>query len=154
VSRLYRNVPVLDSGARGSTTTFAQRGLGDVLLTWESEAHLLLKAFGEAKFDVVVPSTSILAEPPVAVVESNTAKHGTTEVARAYLAYLYSDEGQETAARNHYRPRSTAVAAKYARQFPSIRLFTVDEKFGGWQKAQKKHFADNGTFDQLYGARK
>jgi sulfate transport system substrate-binding protein len=154
VSRLYKNVPVLDSGARGATTTFAQRGLGDVLIAWENEAFLLVDELGKDKFEIVAPAISILAEPPVAVVEKNAAKHGTSDVARAYLEYLYSDEGQEVAARNHYRPRNAAVAAKYAQHFPKIQLFTVDEKFGGWQKAQKTHFADNGTFDQLYSAGK
>ena len=154
VSRLYKNVPVLDSGARGATTTFAQRGLGDVLIAWENEAFLLVDELGKDKFEIVAPVISVLAEPPVAVVEKNAAKHGTNDVARAYLEYLYSDEGQEVAARNHYRPRNAAIAAKYAQHFPKIRLFTVDEKFGGWQKAQKTHFADNGTFDQLYAAGK
>jgi sulfate transport system substrate-binding protein len=153
VARLYKNVPVLDSGARGSTTTFAQRGIGDVLLSWENEAHLALTEFGADKFEIVYPSESILAEPPVAVVDKIAAKHGTTEVAKAYLNYLYTDEGQEIAARNFYRPRNEKVAAKYAGQFPKIALFTIDQVFGGWQKAQPKHFADGGVFDQIYQAK-
>jgi len=152
-ARLYKNVPVLDSGARASTTTFAQRGIGDVLLSWENEAHLALKEFGADKFEIVYPSESILAEPPVALVDKNAAKHGTTEVANAYLNYLYSDEGQEIAARNFYRPRNAKVAAKYAAQFPKLTLFTIDQVFGGWQKAQKTHFADDGVFDQIYQAK-
>jgi len=153
VAKLYKNVPVLDSGARGSTTTFAQRGLGDVLLSWENEAHLALKEFGADKFEIVYPSESILAEPPVAVVDKIAAKHGTSEVAKAYLNYLYTDEGQEIEARNFYRPRNEKVAAKYASQFPKITLFTIDQLFGGWQKAQAKHFADGGMFDQIYQAK-
>ena len=153
VAKLYKNVPVLDSGARGSTTTFAQRGLGDVLLSWENEAHLDLKEFGADKFEIVYPSESILAEPPVAVVDKIAAKHGTSEVAKAYLNYLYTDEGQEIEARNFYRPRNEKVAAKYASQFPKITLFTIDQLFGGWQKAQAKHFADGGMFDQIYQAK-
>jgi sulfate/thiosulfate-binding protein len=153
VAKLYKNVPVLDSGARGSTTTFAQRGLGDVLLSWENEAHLALKEFGADKFEIVYPSESILAEPPVALVDKIAAKHGTTEVARAYLNYLYSDEGQEIEARNFYRPRNEKVAAKYAAQFPKLTLFTIDQTLGGWQKAQAKHFADGGVFDQIYQAK-
>jgi sulfate transport system substrate-binding protein len=153
VTRLYKNVPVLDSGARGSTTTFAQRGLGDVLLSWENEAHLALKEFGADKFEIVYPSESILAEPPVAVVDKIATKHGTTEVAKAYLNYLYTDEGQEIAARNFYRPRNEKVAAKYATSFPKLTLFTIDQVFGGWQKAQAKHFADGGVFDQIYQAK-
>jgi sulfate transport system substrate-binding protein len=152
-ARLYKNVPVLDSGARGSTTTFAQRGIGDVLLSWENEAHLALKEFGADKFEIVYPSESILAEPPVAVVDKIAAKHGTTTVATAYLNYLYTDEGQEIAARNFYRPRNEKVAAKYAAQFPKLTLFTIDQTFGGWQKAQAKHFADGGVFDQIYQAK-
>jgi sulfate/thiosulfate-binding protein len=153
VTRLFKNVPVLDSGARGSTTTFAQRGIGDVLLSWENEAHLALKEFGADKFQIVYPSESILAEPPVAVVDKNAAKHGTTEVAKAYLDYLYTDEGQEIAARNFYRPRNEKVAAKYAGNFPTLTLFTIDQLFGGWQKAQKTYFADGGVFDQIYQAK-
>jgi sulfate transport system substrate-binding protein len=153
VSHLYKNVPVLDSGARGSTTTFAQRGIGDVLLSWENEAHLALKEFGADKFEIVYPSESILAEPPVAVVDKIASKHGTTAVAAAYLNYLYSDEGQEIAARNFYRPRNEKVAAKYAAQFPKLTLFNIDQTFGGWQKAQAKHFADGGVFDQISQAK-
>jgi sulfate transport system substrate-binding protein len=151
VSRLYKNVVVLDSGARGSTTTFAQRGLGDVLIAWENEAFLLVAELGPDKFQIVSPSLSILAEPPVAVVEKNAIHHGTATVARAYLDYLYTDEGQEIIAKAHYRPRDQKVAAKYTANFPKLRLVTVDAQFGGWQKAQKTHFADGGTFDQIYG---
>ena len=150
VKRLYKNVPVLDSGARGSTTTFVERGIGDVLLAWENEALLALKEFGTDKFEIVTPSESILAEPPVAVVDKVAKKHGTADVAKAYLEYLYSDEGQDIAGRNFYRPRSEKAAAKYAGQFNAVKLVTVDEVFGGWQKAQKVHFADGGTFDQIY----
>jgi len=150
VTRLYKNVPVLDSGARGSTITFAQRGIGDVLLAWENEAHLALKEFGADKFEIITPPLSILAEPPVAVVDKVAKKHGTTEVAKAYLEYLYSDEGQEIAAKNFYRPRNPAIAGKYAANFSQLKLLTVDQEFGGWQKAQKTHFADGGVFDQIY----
>ena len=150
VKRLYKNVPVLDSGARGSTTTFVERGIGDVLLAWENEAHLAIKEFGADKFEIVTPPESILAEPPVAVVDKVAKKHGTTDVARAYLEYLYSDEGQDIAGRNFYRPRSEKAAAKYADQFAKLKLITVDDVFGGWQKAQKTHFADGGTFDQIF----
>jgi len=150
ITQLYRNVPVLDSGARGSTTTFAQRGIGDVLLAWENEAYLALKEFGADKFDIVTPPLSILAEPPVAVVDKVAEKHGTVKVAAAYLQYLYSDEGQEIAAKNFYRPRNSTIAAKYADKFPKIKLVSVDEEFGGWQKAQATHFADGGIFDQIY----
>jgi sulfate transport system substrate-binding protein len=153
VSSLYKNVPVLDSGARGSTVTFAERGIGDVLLTWENEAHLAIKEFGDNKFDIVYPPTSILAEPPVAVVDKVVDKRGTREVATAYLEYLYSPEGQEIAARNFYRPVDPAIAAKYATKFPKISLFTIDEVFGGWTKAQKTHFSDGGVFDQIYTAK-
>jgi len=149
ITKLYANVPVLDSGARGATVTFAERGIGDVLLAWESEAGLVFK-FGADKFEVVVPKQSILAEPPVTVVDKFADKHGTRKVAEAYLNYLYSPEGQEIAARNFYRPRDAAVAAKYAKQFPKISLFTIDDVFGGWTKAQKEHFADGGVFDQIY----
>ena len=148
--KLYKNVPVLDSGARGSTTTFAERGIGDVLLAWENEAHLALKEFGADKFEIVTPSLSILAEPPVAVVDKVAKRHGTTEVARAYLEYLYSDEGQEIAAKNFYRPRNQTIAAKYAANFTRLKLVTVDQVFGGWAKAQATHFADGGVFDQIY----
>jgi len=150
IARLYKNVAVLDSGARGSTTTFAQRGLGDVLIAWENEAFLLVDELGKEKFQIIAPSQSILAEPPVAVVDKNVSKHGTAAVAKAYLEYLYSDEAQEIIAKNHYRPRNAGVAARYASHFPKLRLVTIDGQFGGWQKAQKTHFADNGTFDQIY----
>jgi len=141
---------VLDSGARGSTTTFAQRGIGDVFLSWENEASLILKEFGADKFEVVVPSLSILAEPPVTLVDKVADKHGTRVVAEAYLQYLYSPQGQELAGKHFYRPRLTEVAKKYESQFPAITLFTIDEAFGGWQKAQKTHFDDGGVFDQIY----
>jgi sulfate/thiosulfate transport system substrate-binding protein len=150
VTKLYKNVPVLDSGARGSTTTFAQRGIGDVLLSWENEAYLALNELGKDKVEVITPSVSILAEPPVSVVDQVAAKHGTTEVAKAYLQFLYSPEGQEIAAKNFYRPRLANVAAKYADRFPKLNLFTIDELFGGWQKAQHKHFDDGGIFDKIY----
>jgi sulfate/thiosulfate transport system substrate-binding protein len=150
ITALYKNVPVLDSGARGSTITFAQKEIGDVLLAWENEAFLAKKEFGADKFDTVIPSSSILAEPPVAVVEKVVARKGTADVARAYLNYLYSDEGQDIAGRNYYRPRNPAIAAKYAAVFPGLTLFTVDEVFGGWTQAQKTHFADGGVFDQIY----
>lgn len=153
VGSLFKNVPVLDSGARGSTVTFAERGIGDVLLAWENEAHLAFKEFGADKFDIVYPPTSILAEPPVAVVDKVVDKRGTREVATAYLEYLYSPEGQEIAARHFYRPIDPAIAAKYAANFPKISLFTIDDVFGGWAKAQKTHFADGGVFDQIYTAK-
>jgi len=150
VRRLYKNVPVLDSGARGSTTTFVQRGIGDVLLSWENEAYLALNQLGKDKFEIVTPSISILAEPPVSIVDKVTAKHGTTEVAKAYLQFLYSEEGQEIGAKNYYRPHSPQALAKYASQFPKVTLFTIDEVFGGWQKTQKKYFDDGGVFDKIY----
>jgi sulfate transport system substrate-binding protein len=150
IAALFKNVPVLDSGARGSTVTFAERGVGDVLLAWENEAWLSLKEFGADKFDVVYPPTSILAEPPVAVVDKVVDKRGTRAVAQAYLEYLYSPEGQDIAARNYYRPIDPTVAAKYDKQFPKLSLFTIDDVFGGWSKAQKTHFADGGVFDQIY----
>jgi sulfate transport system substrate-binding protein len=150
VTRLYRSVPVLDSGARGSTTTFVERGVGDVFISWENEAFLAQKELGPDKFEIVVPSLSILAEPPVAVVDKNVDRKGTRKVAEAYLQYLYSDEGQEIAARNYYRPTNAKVAAKYAGQFPKVALFTIADAFGGWQKAARMHFADGGTFDQIY----
>jgi sulfate transport system substrate-binding protein len=150
VKEIYKNVPVLDSGARGSTTTFVERGIGDVLLAWENEAYLSIKEFGNDKFEIVYPSVSILAEPPVSVVDSVVDKKGTRQVAEEYLKYLYSDEGQEIAAKNFYRPRNEAIAQKYASQFPKINLITIDDPFGGWQKAQKEHFADGGVFDQIY----
>jgi sulfate/thiosulfate transport system substrate-binding protein len=151
VTALYKNVPVLDAGARGSTITFATKEIGDVLLAWENEAFLAQREFGAGKFETVVPSSSILAEPPVAVVDKVAERNGTTEVAKAYLEYLYSDEGQEIAARNFYRPRNPAVAAKYASVFPKLDLFTIDSVFGGWTAAQQTHFADGGIFDQIYG---
>jgi len=150
VTRLYKNVPVLDSGARGSTTTFAQRGIGDVLLAWENEAFLAVNELGKDKAEVVTPSVSILAEPPVAVIDRVAARHGTTQVALAYLQFLYTPEGQEIGARHFYRPRSPEVAAKYAGRFAKVQLFTIDEVFGGWRKAQQRHFADGGVFDQVY----
>jgi sulfate/thiosulfate transport system substrate-binding protein len=150
VGKLYKNVPVLDAGARGSTTTFVERGIGDVLIAWENEALLAIKELGPGKFEVVAPSLSILAEPPVAVVDKVAGKHGTKAVAQAYLEYLYTDAGQEIAAKHFYRPRSTAVAAKYASQFPKLQLVTVDEVFGGWKKAHAAHFADGALFDQIY----
>jgi sulfate transport system substrate-binding protein len=150
VGAMYRNVTVLDSGARGSTTTFVERRQGDVLVSWENEAFLALKAFGSGAFEIIAPSMSVLAEPPVAVVDKVVDKRGTRKVAEAYLEYLYTEEGQEIAARNFYRPRSKQAAAKYAQQFPQIALFTVDEVFGGWTRAQKTHFADGGVFDQIY----
>jgi sulfate/thiosulfate transport system substrate-binding protein len=150
VAALYRNVPVLDSGARGATTTFVERGVGDVLLAWENEAFLSLKEFGPDKFEIIAPSLSILAEPPVAVVDKNVERKGTRKAAEAYLQYLYSDEGQEIAARNFYRPTDPKVAAKYAKQFPQLTLVTIDGAFGGWPNATRTHFADGGTFDQIY----
>ncbi|HVU07372.1 MAG TPA: sulfate ABC transporter substrate-binding protein [Verrucomicrobiae bacterium] len=150
IKQVYKKVPVLDSGARGSTVTFAERGIGDVLLAWENEAHLAQKEFGADKFDIVTPPLSILAEPNVAVVDKVAKKHGTTDVAKAYLEYLYSDEGQEVAARNFYRPRNKEIAEKYAANFPQLKLVTIDDEFGGWTKAQQTHFADGGVFDQIY----
>ncbi|HEX3276134.1 MAG TPA: sulfate ABC transporter substrate-binding protein [Gemmatimonadales bacterium] len=150
LTKLYRNVPVLDAGARGSTTTFVERGIGDVLIAWENEALLAIKELGVGKFEVVAPSLSILAEPPVAVVDKVAGKHGTRAVAQAYLEYLYTDVGQEAAARHFYRPRNAAVAAKYAAQFPKLTLVTVDEAFGGWKKAHEKFFADGAQFDLIY----
>jgi sulfate transport system substrate-binding protein len=150
IAKLFGNVPVLDSGARGSTVTFAERGIGDVLLAWENEAYLSLKEFGADKFDIVYPPISILAEPPVAVVDKVVDKRGTRDVAQAYLEYLYSPEGQDIAARNFYRPTDPTVAAKYAKSFPKLTLFTIADTFGGWAKAQKTHFADGGMFDQIY----
>jgi len=150
VAAIFRNVPVLDSGARGSTTTFVERGLGDVLIAWENEAILAVNELGKDKFEIVAPSLSILAEPPVAVVDKVVEKRGTRLTAQAYLDYLYSEEGQEIAARHYYRPSNTKLAAKYAASFPKIKLVTIDDTFGGWQKAQKTHFADGGTFDQIY----
>ncbi|MDF2922639.1 MAG: sbp [Paenibacillaceae bacterium] len=149
VTKLFKNVPVLDSGARGSTTTFVERGIGDVLIAWENEAYLSLKEFKD-KFEIVSPSISILAEPPVAIVDKVVDKRGTREVAQAYLEYLYTEQGQEIAAQNFYRPRLESVAKKYAGQFQEIKMVTIDKDFGGWAKAQKTHFSDNGIFDQIY----
>jgi sulfate/thiosulfate-binding protein len=151
VKAIFKNVPVLDSGARGSTNTFVQRGLGDVLLAWENEAFLSIVELGPDKFEIVAPSVSILAEPPVAVVDEVAKKHGTLDVAKAYVDYLYSPAGQKLAAKHYYRPRKPELAdPKDAERFPKLALFTIDEVFGGWQKAQKTHFADGGTFDQIY----
>jgi len=149
LAALYKNVPVLDSGARGSTTTFVERGIGDVLLAWENEALLALRELGPDKFEIVAPSLSILAEPPVAVVDKNVDKKGTRQVAQAYLEYLYSDQGQDIIAKNYYRPAVDKFAKKYASQFPQIKLFQISE-LGGWTVAQKAHFADGGVFDQIY----
>jgi len=149
VKRLYANVPVLDSGARGSTTTFVERGIGDVLLAWENEAYLAVKELGPDNVEIVAPSVSILAEPPVSIVDKVVDKRGTRKVAEAYLEYLYSPEGQEIAARNFYRPVDKTVAAAHAKQFANVKLLTIDEVFGGWQKAQKTHFGDGGIFDQV-----
>jgi len=149
VKKLYENVPVLDTGARGSSITFAQRNQGDVFISWENEAYLLEKEFG-SKFDVVYPSISVLAEPAVTVVDRNVDRKGTRKVAEAYLDYLYSDEGQEIAAKNFYRPISPKVQAKYAKTFPKLNLFTIDQAFGGWSKATQAHFADGASFDQIY----
>ena len=150
VKELYKHIPVLDTGARGSTTTFVQRGIGDVLLSWENEAHLALKEQGGEKFQIVYPSTSILAEPPVSVVDKNIDRHKTRQVAEAYLQFLYTKEAQEIEARDFYRPRDKAILAAHGSVFPNIPLFTIDETFGGWQKAQATHFADGGVFDQIY----
>lgn len=150
VADLYRNVPVLDTGARGSTVTFVERGIGDVLLAWENEAFLALKEFGNDKFEIVAPSESILAEPPVAIVDEVVDAKGTRKQAEAYLNFLYSPEAQEIVAKNSYRPRDAAVQAKYKDAFPQIPLFTIDDEFGGWKKAQETHFADGGIFDQIY----
>ena len=150
IARLYRNVPVLDVGARGSTTTFTQRGLGDVLIAWENEAFLALKEFGPDRLDLVVPSSSIMAEPPVAVVDKVANRRGTRAVAQAYLDYLYSEVGQEIAARHFYRPRLATVAARHAGRFAKVSLFTIEDVFGGWPKAHATHFADGGVFDEIY----
>ena len=152
IQKVYQNVPVLDTGARGSTISFTQRGLGDVLLAWENEAVLSQKEFGADKFDIVTPSISIKAEPPVAVVDKVVDKKGTRKVAEEYVKYLYSKEGQEIAARNFYRPIDKDVYARYAAQFPKVQLFDIDDVFGGWAKAQQTHFADGGVFDQIYAA--
>ncbi|MCG6167478.1 sulfate ABC transporter substrate-binding protein [Leptospira sp. FAT2] len=150
IKTLYKNVPVLDSGARGSSNTFAQNGIGDVLLAWENESFLILEEFGKDKFEVVIPSLSILAEPPVAIVEKNAEKHGTLETAKAYLKSLYSEAAQEIIAKHGYRPRNPAVLKRHENKFPKLELITVDGHFGGWHKAQKDHFADGASFDQLY----
>jgi sulfate transport system substrate-binding protein len=150
VKALFANVPVLDSGARGSTTTFVERGIGDVLVSWENEAFLAAERLGQGQLEIVVPKLSILAEPPVAVVEAVADRHGTRAVAEAYLQYLYTEEGQELAARNHYRPRHAKVAARYAGRFAKVELVTIDAAFGGWAKAQPTHIGDGGVFDQLY----
>jgi len=149
VAKLFKNVPILDTGARGATTTFVQRGIGDVLISWENEAFLAVKEFGADKLEIVAPSTSILAEPPVTVVDKVAKRKGTEPVAQAYLEYLYSEAGQDIAGRNFYRPRSQKAAAKYESVFPKIELFTVDQVFGGWQQAQKTHFGEGGIFDQI-----
>ena len=150
VTKLYRNVPVMDSGARGSTTTFVQRGIGDVFLSWENEAFLAINELGKDKFEIIVPSVSILAEPPVTVLDKNADKHGTRDIAEAYLKFLYTPQGQELAGKHYYRPTDPKVAKKYAGKFPKVNLVAVDEEFGGWQKAQKTHFNDGGIFDQIY----
>ncbi|MBC7684587.1 MAG: sulfate ABC transporter substrate-binding protein [Bdellovibrionales bacterium] len=150
VGKLFKNVPVLDSGARGATTTFVERGIGDVLLAWENEALLAIKELGPDKVEIVAPSVSILAEPPVALVDKVADKHGTRKVAQAYLQYLYSDEGQEIAAKNYYRPTAEKTLKKYAAQYPKVKLFTIDEVTGDWAKTQKTHFADGGLFDLIY----
>ncbi|HSC80159.1 MAG TPA: sulfate ABC transporter substrate-binding protein [Chitinolyticbacter sp.] len=152
LAKIFKNVPVLDTGARGSTVTFTQRGQGDVLLAWENEAVLSIKEFGPDKFDIVAPSLSIKAEPPVALVDKVVDKKGTRKVAEEYLKYLYSPEGQEIAAQNYYRPTDKTVYAKYAKQFPNVKLFDIDDVFGGWGKAQKTHFGDGGVFDQIQAA--
>jgi len=149
VGAIYKNVPVLDSGARGATTTFVERGIGDVLIAWENEAYLAVNELGPDKFEIVIPSISILAEPPVAVVERDADRHGTNKISEEYLKYLYSDEGQRIIAKNYYRPRNQQIAQEYADKFKPVNLFTIDV-LGGWQVAQKKHFADGGTFDQIY----
>lgn len=154
ITKLFKNVPVLDSGARGSTTTFVQRGIGDVLLAWENEAFLAVNELGKDKFEIVVPSLSILAEPPVSIVDKVVDKKGTRKVAEQYLKYLYSTEGQNIAAKNYYRPRDKKVAANYAKAFPKVKLVTIDEVFGGWRKAQQRHFADGAVFDQIYSVKK
>jgi sulfate transport system substrate-binding protein len=154
VQKIYKNTAVLDTGARGSTISFAERGIGDVLLTWENEAHLTLKEYGADQFEIVTPSASILAEPPVTVVDKVVARHGTEAVAKAYLDYLYSPEGQSMAAKHFFRPRNEAALAQYAQQFPKLELFSLGELFGDWNKVQATHFADGGVFDQIYGAGK
>lgn len=154
MAKLFRNVPVLDSGARGATSTFVERGQGDVLIAWENEALLAVEKLGRGKFDIVVPSVSILAEPPVAVVDRSVDKHGTRAAAEAYLKFLYTPEAQNIIARNYFRPRNAQVAVKYKARFPNMKLFTIDRNFGGWAKAQALHFNDGGLFDQEYEAAK
>ena len=150
VSNIYRNAPVLDSGARGSTTTFVERAIGDVLISWENEAFLALKEYGSDKFEIVIPSLSILAELPVAVVDKVVDKRGTRQIAEAYLQYLYSEEGQKIIVKHFYRPTNPKIAKKHAGKFPKIELFKIDDAFGGWKNAHKTHFSDGGTFDQIY----
>jgi sulfate transport system substrate-binding protein len=150
VQKLYKNVPVLDSGARGATTTFVERGIGDVLIAWENEALLAVKELGAGKVEIVVPPISILAEPPVAVVDKNAERHGTKELAEAYLKFLYTDEAQELVAKNYYRPRNSDVAKRYAQRFKPVELFKLSDFFGDWNKVQKTHFDDGGVFDQIY----
>src|SRR5437868_8725363 len=152
MAKLFRNVPVLDSGARGSTTTFVERGQGDVLIAWENEALLSVRDLGKGKFDIVYPSVSILAEPPVAIVDKNVDKHGTRQLAQAYLKFLYSPAAQVTIANNYFRPRNPAVAARFKGRFPNMRLFNINKNFGGWARAQHAHFDDGGTFDQVFAA--
>ncbi|MCC7253046.1 sulfate ABC transporter substrate-binding protein [Hyphomicrobium sp.] len=151
VTKLYKNVPILDPAARGALTTFTERGIGDVFLSWENEAHLATKELGPDKYDIVVPDSSILAEPPVTIVDANVDKRGTREVAQAYLEYLYTPEGQDIAGKHYYRPTDPAAAEKYKDQLSPVKLFTIDEVFGGWQKAQKEHFSDGGIFDDIHG---
>jgi sulfate transport system substrate-binding protein len=150
ITQLYKNVPVLDSGARGSTVTFVERGIGDVFISWENEAFLAKKENGKDKVEIVVPSLSILAEPPVTVIDKNVNRKGTQDVAKAYLDFLYTEKGQDIAGKNYYRPRLSSVFAKYESVFPKLKLITIDGVFGGWQKAQKEHFSDGGVFDQIY----
>ena len=150
ITRLYTNVPVLDSGARGATTTFVERGIGDVLINWENEILLGGEELGKNKFDIIVPPASILAEPTVSLVDKVVDKKGTRAVSQAYLEYLYTDEGQDIAGKNFYRPISEKFQAKYVKQLPKIKLFSIDEAFGGWAKAARDHFADGGSFDQIY----
>src|SRR5690606_8587251 len=150
VKKIFKNVPILDSGARGSTTTFLERGIGDVFISWENEAFLALREYGADKVEVVVPSYTILAEPPVTVVDKFAKKHGNESVAKAYLDYLYTPEAQDLVGKHFYRPTEAAAVAKYSKQFVKTELFTIDKVFGGWQAAQKKHFADGGTFDEIY----
>jgi sulfate transport system substrate-binding protein len=153
VTKIYKNTKVLDSGARGSTTTFVERGIGDVLIAWENEAYLSVKELGPDKFEIVTPSLSILAEPSVSVVDKTVDKKGTRKIAEAYLTYLYSPEGQEIAAKNYYRPRDAKVAEKYKSQFGPVKLFSIDDVFGGWTKATETHFKDGGVFDQIYSSK-